>query len=172
MRQPNNTNLKIFEVILIVGFILGIASLFLNIYFTLWLFKGSYYLFIIEIALLALNLICLVFPIILIIMGNNSSAFYVCILILILIIINIICSIGEDIVFYFVYTYFKLGEKIDKLESEGKEDIELEKKYAKFKKFFWKIMKKNFNYDKVLYRRCCEGCGVENDYADEDEDNS
>ena len=151
MRQPNNINIKIFEIILIVGFILGIASLFINFFLTLWLFTGSYYLFIIEIALLALNFICFIFSIILIIMGKNSSSFCICILILILIIINILCSIGENITFYFVYYYFKLFDKIVKFELEEKEDKELEKKYEKFEKIFSKIMKKNFDFEEALY---------------------
>ena len=176
MRQPNSINPKIFEIILIVGFILGIASLSLNFFLTLWLFKGSYYLFILEIVLLALNLFCVIFSIILIVMGKKSSSFCICILIIILIIINIICSIGEDIIFYFVYSIFKLVDKIDEVE----EDKELEKKYEKFEKIYLKIMKKNFDLEKVLYRLDCEGCGdegeLEDEYVDyeenyEDEDN-
>ena len=58
-----SVNAKIFEIILIIGFILPIILLIINLVITLWCFKCSYSLFIIEIGLLVLNFICFIISI-------------------------------------------------------------------------------------------------------------
>jgi len=72
MKNENNNqgccpsvHAKIFEIILIIGFILPIILLIINLVITLWCFKCSYSLFIIEIGLLVLNFICFIISIIL-----------------------------------------------------------------------------------------------------------
>ena len=69
----SNTHAKNFEIILIVGFFFAISILIINFIFTLWWFKLSYPLFIIEIGMLALNAISFFLSIILRIWRNNGS---------------------------------------------------------------------------------------------------
>ena len=58
-----NIHAKIFEIILIVAFIISIILLIINFAVTLWVFKLSYALLLIEIGLLILNAISLIFSI-------------------------------------------------------------------------------------------------------------
>ena len=114
------THAKIFEIILIFGFIISISLLTINLILTRWFFKSSYYLFIIEIGLLSINFISLIFTIILRVWRSNRSVFkqhystslVFSILILILIIINILCSIAEDVLFYFIYYSISLSDNV------------------------------------------------------------
>ena len=102
---------KCFEILLIIIFILGATILIVNLILTNWQFKLSYYLYIIEIILIAFNGLCLIFTIILrywrsngsVLNTNYSSSNCLSIFIIILLIINLLGSIAEEILFYFVY---------------------------------------------------------------------
>ena len=107
---------KIFEIILIIGFILPIILLIVNLVITLWCFKCSYSLFIIEIGLLVLNFICFIISIILrcwrsdgsVLKENFSSSNSAAIFNIVLVIINILASITEDVLFSFVIPFLAL----------------------------------------------------------------
>ena len=58
-----NVHGKCFEILLIVLFTLGAIIITANLILTRWFFKHSYYLFFIEIGLIALNGLCLIFTI-------------------------------------------------------------------------------------------------------------
>lgn len=102
---------KSIEIFLIIAFSFGIIAITINLVLTLWIFKYSYYLFIIEILLIALNVFSLIFAIILRVWRSQGLAMdqkYSCshcmsIIILFLVIINLLGSLGEDALFYFVY---------------------------------------------------------------------
>ena len=64
---------KTFEIILIIGFILSIILLIVNLVLSLWCFKYSYALFIIEIGLIALNFISIILSIILRVWRSDGS---------------------------------------------------------------------------------------------------
>ena len=106
-----NVNGKSFELILIAVFTLGAIIIATNFILTRWYFKQSYLLFFGEIGLIALNALCLLFTIILwcwrsngsVLNTNYSSSYSLSIFIIILLIINLLGSIGEEILFYFVY---------------------------------------------------------------------
>ena len=106
-----NVHGKSFELILIVLFTLGAIIIAANFILTRWYFKQSYILFFIEIGLIALNGLCLLFTIMLrcwrsngsVLNTNYSSSYCLSIFIIILIIINLLGSIGEEVLFYFVY---------------------------------------------------------------------
>ena len=59
-----NANAKNFEIILIVGFLLTLILLIINLALTAWFFKFSNSLLIIEIVLLALNVLSIILTII------------------------------------------------------------------------------------------------------------
>ena len=107
---------KIFEIILIIGFILSIILLIVNLIISLWCFKCSYPLFIIEIGLIALNVFSVILSIILRIWRSDGSVYHknfsssnnVAIFNIILIIINLLASIAEEILFSFVISYLSL----------------------------------------------------------------
>ena len=69
----SNIHAKNFEIFLIVGFFFAISILIINLIFTLWCFKLSYPLFIIEIGMLAFNALGFILSIILRIWRNNGS---------------------------------------------------------------------------------------------------
>ena len=123
MKNENNNqgccpsvHAKIFEIILIIGFILPIILLIVNLVITLWCFKCSYSLFIIEIGLLVLNFICFIISIILrcwrsdgsVLKENFSSSNSAAIFNIVLVIINILASITEDVLFSFVISFLAL----------------------------------------------------------------
>ena len=123
MKNENNNqgccpsvHAKIFEIILIIGFILPIILLIVNLVITLWCFKCSYSLFIIEIGLLVLNFICFIISIILrcwrsdgsVLKENFSSSNSAAIFNIVLVIINILASITEDVLFSFVIPFLAL----------------------------------------------------------------
>ena len=123
MKNENNNqgccpsvHAKIFEIILIIGFILPIILLIINLVITLWCFKCSYSLFIIEIGLLVLNFICFIISIILrcwrsdgsVLKENFSSSNSAVIFNIVLVIINILASITEDVLFSFVISFLAL----------------------------------------------------------------
>ena len=107
---------KVFEIILIIGFILPIILLIINLVISLWCFKCSYSLFIIEIGLLVLNFICFILSIILrcwrsdgsVLNQNFSASNSAAIFNLVLVIINILASITEDVLFNFVISFLAL----------------------------------------------------------------
>ena len=145
---------KIFEIILIFAFIISIILLIINFAVTLWVFKLSYALLLIEIGLLILNAISLIFSIILRIWRSNNSVIdknfssSLCIsnFSIFLVIINILLSIAEAVLFYFIYSYFGLCLKI--LESEDLDD-EFFKKFEKIEETMDKIMINDYN-DKLF----------------------
>ena len=107
---------KIFEIILIVGFFLGVAALVVNLVLTLWCFKHSLFLFITEIGLAGLNVVNIILAVILRIWRSNGSVFksnlslskIITIISLVILIINFLCSAGEDVLFYFLTSYLNL----------------------------------------------------------------
>ncbi len=164
----SNTHAKNFEIILIVGFFFAISILIINFIFTLWWFKLSYPLFIIEIGMLALNAISFFLSIILRIWRNNgsvlnanfSSSISVSYFLLVLVIINILSSIAEEVLFSFVSSYLSISSKFldimkllyiapQKFFEKFDEMDDLENKMEKKEKILKKIMKKNFK-EKLL----------------------
>ena len=107
---------KTFEIILIIGFILSIIILIVNLVLSLWCFKYSYALFIIEIGLIALNFISIILSIILRVWRsdgsvhnkNFSSSNSVAIFNIVLVIINLLASIAEEVLFSFVISFLSL----------------------------------------------------------------
>ena len=106
---PSN-HAKIFEVILIIGFLLANILLIINLILLFWCIKLSYPLLIIKIRLIALNAICLILSIILRVWRSDDSVFNtkllssycVAIINLVLVIINLLSSITEEVLFSFV----------------------------------------------------------------------
>ena len=107
---------KIFEILLIIGFILSLGSLIVNLTVLLWCIKYSYPLLIILIRLIALSTISLVLSIILRVWRSDDSvfntkflsSFCVAVINLVLVIINLLSSIAEEVLFSFVISIFKL----------------------------------------------------------------
>ena len=108
---------KVFEIILLVGFLIGIVLLIVNLILTLWCFKYSLSLLIIEILILFFNTVCFVLTIILRIWRSNSSVFTknfsssncVSIFILLLIIMNFFLTIAETVLFLLVIAFFQFS---------------------------------------------------------------
>ena len=104
---------KLFEIILIIGFLLTIILLIINLSLTEWFFKSSTSLFIIEILLLVLNASSIILSIILRIWRYNGSilnttftpSYIIAIINLVIVIINVLLSIVEEILFSFVFPY-------------------------------------------------------------------
>ena len=173
----SNTHAKNFEIILIVGFFFAISILIINLIFTLWCFKLSYPLFIIEIGMLAFNALGFILSIILRIWRNNgsvinanfSSSISVSFFLLVLVIISLLSSIAEEVLFSFVSSYLSIFYKIldilmgDSDENEGELE-DLANEFEKKEKILKKIMKKNF--DEKLFSF------LDEDDDDEDEDNN
>ena len=107
------TDAKKFEIILIVGFILTLILLIINFGVTLWFFKFSNSLLIIEIVLLVLNVLSIILTIILIVWRSDRSildtnlwsSIIVAIFNLVIVIINFLLSIVEEVLFSFVFQY-------------------------------------------------------------------
>ena len=128
---------KIFEILLIICFLLSIIILVVNLIITIWHFKFSLYFFIIEIGLIAFNGINVIFSIILrvwrsngsVLSNNFSSSNCICLLVIILILINFLSTIAEDVFFYLVYSFLDIlnkrinNEKVDKEKMKKKEKI-------------------------------------------------
>ena len=108
-----NTNAKIFEIILIVGFFLTLILLIINLALTVWFFKLSNSLLIIEIVLLVLNFLSIILSIILriwrsdhsILDKNLFSSIVVAIFNLVIVIINLLLSIVEEVLYSLVFEY-------------------------------------------------------------------
>ena len=146
--NSSGIQLKIFEILLIIGFILALAGLTINLVLTMCKFFYSYAIFFIELGLIALNFFCVIFAILLRVWRSNSSVLnihlnsssIVSLFILIFSIINLIGSIAEDTLFYL--TIDILLEKID-IGSK-----EFEKKEKIFDKLFRDSKKGKFNFIK------------------------
>ena len=140
---------KLFEIILIIGFLLTIILLIINLSLTEWFFKSSTSLFIIEILLLVLNASSIILSIILRIWRYNGSilnttftpSYIIAIINLVIVIINVLLSIVEEILFSFVFPY------ID---------------YLNYLFYF---------YDFVFYDDNYDFNGDENDGSNDDDDN-
>ena len=126
---------KTFEIILINGFGLSITLLIVNLALSLWCFKYSYALFIIEIGLIALNFISIILSIILRVWRrdgsvhnkNFSSSNNVAIFNIVLVIINLLASIAEEVLFSFVISFLSLYldfRKNKAAENEAREALE------------------------------------------------
>ena len=127
-----DTHTKIFEIFLIIGFILTVAGLTINFVFTMFFFFYSSPIFFIEIGLMALNFFCFIFSILLrvwrsngsVLNENYSSSLCVSLFILIFSIINLLGSIVEDIIFILTMDcYVGDGKKCDEKKSKISEKI-------------------------------------------------
>ena len=99
-----NIHAKVFEIILIIGFISSLILLSVNLVLTMWLIKYSIYIFIIEIVLIGFNFIASILAVILrtwrsngsVENINNSSSYCISIIILLIIIISLLGSFAID----------------------------------------------------------------------------
>ena len=121
---------KIFEIILIISFFCGVAFLTANLVLTMDIFKNIVIVFFGEIGIIALNLICLIFSIILRIWRSNGSVLkkkyspsrIFSIIIIILIIINLLCSLGEDAIFILFYL---LITQVDSFNNDKEKSVSI-----------------------------------------------
>ena len=157
-----DTHAKCFEIILIIGFALSIIVLTVNFILNLWCFKLSIYLFILIIASIALSEISIVLSIILrvwrsddsVLRINYSSSNTTSCFLLVLVIINILSSISEETLYYFIYDYFIIEDKffecINDINNICPEITDLSKKSEKasetLKKILNKVEKKGFGF--------------------------
>ena len=116
-----DTHAKCFELVLIVGFLIGIAALTVNLILNLFFFKLSTLLLVFTIVPAALNLISIIVSIILrtwrsdnsVFKKNFSSSSSAACFLLVLILINFLSTIAEDVLFYFAYKYITLTEELN-----------------------------------------------------------
>ena len=157
-----DTHAKCFEIILIIGFALSIIVLTVNFILNLWCFKLSIYLFILIIASIALSAISIILSIILrvwrsddsVLRINYSSSNTTSCFLLVLVIINILSSVSEETLYYFIYDYFIIEDKffecINDINNICPEITDLSKKSEKasetLKKILNKVEKKGFGY--------------------------
>ena len=157
-----DTHAKCFEIILIIGFALSIIVLTVNFILNLWCFKLSIYLFILIIASIALSAISIILSIILrvwrsddsVLRINYSSSNTTSCFLLVLVIINILSSVSEETLYYFIYDYFIIKDKffecINDINNVCPEITDLSKKSEKaseiLKKILNKVEKKGFGY--------------------------
>ena len=155
MRNNLNNNIgccgsvhgKTFEILLIVTFILTEIILVVNLILTMWEFKLSHYLFIIEICLIVLNGLCVIFAIILrcwrsdgsVLSSNYSSSYCLSIFTIILVVLNFLGSVAEEVLFYFLYYFIVLVESAHDID-DFDDLMELYKKMEKIEKILTKIM--------------------------------
>ena len=157
-----DTHAKCFEIILIIGFALSIIVLTVNFILNLWCFKLSIYLFILIIASIALSAISIILSIILrvwrsddsVLRINYSSSNTTSCFLLVLVIINILSSVSEETLYYFIYDYFIIEDKffecINDINNVCPEITDLSKKSEKasetLKKILNKVEKKGFGF--------------------------
>ena len=157
-----DTHAKCFEIILIIGFALSIIVLTVNFILNLWCFKLSIYLFILIIASIALSAISIILSIILrvwrsddsVLRINYSSSNTTSCFLLVLVIINILSSVSEETLYYFIYDYFIIEDKffecINDINNICPEITDLSKKsekaYETLKKILNKVEKKGFGF--------------------------
>jgi len=165
MRNNLNNNIgccgsvhgKTFEILLIVTFILTEIILVVNLILTMWEFKLSHYLFIIEICLIVLNGLCVIFAIILrcwrsdgsVLSSNYSSSYCLSVFSIILVVLNFLGSVAEEVLFYFLYYFIVLGESIDDIDDVN-DLIEIGKKLEKIQKILIKIMNNKKEEDDIF----------------------
>ena len=119
---------KVFEILLIIGFITSFILLTVSFVLTMWFFKYSTYIFAIEICLIGLNFFAIILAIILRVWRsngtvnniNNSSSFLISILILVILIISLLGSIANDLLTsyllefrYMYFLYFLFNDEED-----------------------------------------------------------
>ena len=112
-----NIHAKVFEIILIIGFISSLILLSVNLVLTMWLIKYSIYIFIIEIVLIGFNFIASILAIILrtwrsngsVENINNSSSYCISIIILLIIIINLLGSLAIDYLISYIINLKLIG---------------------------------------------------------------
>ena len=148
------THAKIFEILLIVGFSASVAILVVNLVLTMFIFKYSYFIFFSEIGIAALNFICIIFSIILRVWRSNgsvldlhySSSNAISIIILVIVILNLICSLGEDVLYYFIVPLLTMddpepSEMIQKIaEKIFNKDLDYDEEDFEKKKIIFKIL--------------------------------
>ena len=142
-----SVNAKAFEILLIIGFILSTAGLTVNFILNMYIFKYSYSIFSLEIVLMALNVFCLIFAIVLRVWRSNgsvlttsySSSLCLSSIILVFSIISLLGSGALDGLFYYTIDFLN---KIDDQET-------LQKRFDIYKLIFNKNkeMSKDNNYD-------------------------
>ena len=141
---------KIFEILLIVGYILSIVGLVVNLVLTMYCFKYSYSIFSLEICLAALNIFCLIFAILLRVWRSNgsvnttlnSASLTLSSVILVLAIIILLGSGAEDGLFYYTISYLTLDilkEGLSEQESKDRSEIfqKIFNKYGDMGKDVW-----------------------------------
>ena len=127
-----SVNAKAFEILLIIGYILSTAGLTVNFILNMYIFKYSYSIFSLEIVLMALNVFCLIFAIVLRVWRSNgsvlttsySSSLCLSSLILVFSIISLLGSGALDGLFYYTIDYLTgdIFDKIDDPETLQKRD--------------------------------------------------
>ena len=172
---------KSFEIILIIGFFLGVAALVVNLVLTLWCFKHSLFLFITEIGLGGLNVVNIILAIILriwrsdgsVFKSNLSSSKTITIISLVILIINFLGSAGEDVLFYFLTSYLNLFKDFNfnelrrvqqepdpEPEGDPDDDYEFPEEidYESISDFMFdpKIEKKRKNFHKIMKKKLTE----------------
>ena len=134
---------KVFEVILILCFISSLILLTVNFVLTMWFFKYSTSIFVIEIVLLAFNFIASILAIILrawrsngSVIKDNSSSYYISIILLLIIIISILGSIATDVlvsyIINFKFIYWAYLPNFRRLEENSTLSISLEESGSNF----------------------------------------
>ena len=138
-----NVHAKIFEIALIIGFVICEILLIVNLAVNNWYLKYSSSILALEVLLVIFTFFCLIISIILRIFRSNGTIFnstynfsnYFSIIMLVLVIINILVSVVEDALFYYVYFFLTFSPS-------GDEDLEsLEKKTKAFEKIMNKMYK-------------------------------
>ena len=145
-----STHAKIFEIFLIISFIIALAGLIINLVLTMCYFFYSYPIFFIEILLIALNFFCLILSILLRVWRSNGSVFnqnyssssYISLFILVFSIINILGSIVEDILFLLTMDIY-----LGKIEDSN----DYEKKIKIFLRIFNKYEKMDEEEEKFIF---------------------
>ena len=150
-----STHAKIFEIFLIISFIIALAGLIINLVLTMCYFFYSYPIFFIEILLIALNFFCFILSILLRVWRSNGSVFnqnyssssYISLFILVFSIINILGSIVEDILFLLTMDIY-LG-KIDEDSKDYEKKAKIFQKFLTNSKKCLKKKKKNLFSSKI-----------------------
>lgn len=149
---------KIFEILLIVGFIIALIGLGLNLVLTMCDFFYSDYIFFLEIGLIVFDLCCFIFSILLRVWRSNgsvldqkySASFCISLFILIFSIINLLGSIGEDVLFYFTIGYQFGSESIQDNPSREKMYYKIMNKYKEFNGEKFNFIKNEELNEKIL----------------------
>ena len=118
-------NAKAFEILLIIGYILSTAGLTVNFILNMYIFKYSYSIFSLEIVLMALNVFCLIFAIVLRVWRSNgsvlttsySSSLCLSSVILVFSIISLLGSGALDGLFYYTIDILT-GDILDKIDDQ------------------------------------------------------